>query len=79
MMSASDALLHQKGQQYLDKTLQKHTEPDAGKRFVCVSVEQITNPWGEQRVRLRVRELNGTRMHVISCAFADANYTIVSV
>lgn len=77
MMSAFDALLRQKEQQYLDKTLEKHTEPDAGKRFVCVGVELITNPWGEQRVRLRVREENDTHMWVIGCAFADANFTIV--
>ena len=77
MMSAFDALLRQKEQQYLDKTLEKHTEPDAVKRFVCVGVEPITNLWGEQRVRLRVSEENSNTMYVIGCTFADANFNIV--
>ena len=74
---AFNALLRQKEQQYLDKILEKHTEPDAGKRFVCVGVEPFKNHWGEQRVRLRMREENGMHMWVRSCAFADANFTIV--
>lgn len=59
----ADALLRDKKQEYLDKTLQKQTEPDAGKRFVCVGVELITNLKFKKCVRLRMREENTPGMH----------------